>query len=135
MTSQNPPQGLTPQEARLQRILKIVVLVLGIAILVVLGVIVSKIVGGSGGDDLAEAPLPVVTTEDAEGRPIAAAPGVSSLINQDLHLPKGATVVDMTLGGGLLAVRYRLPSGAEEIALLDMGDGALRGRVRVISAE
>lgn len=134
MTSQNPSPGLTPEEARLQRILKIVVLVLGIAILVVLGIIVSKIVGGSGDEELAEAPPPVVTTEDEQGRSVVA-PSVSSFVNQDLRLPKDAEVLDMTLGDGLLAVRYRLSSGAEEIALLDVRNGALRGRIRVVTGQ
>lgn len=133
MTTQS--EGLSPQEARLQRILKIIVLVLGIAILAVLGIIVSKIVGGFSKDDpLVDAPTLAIT--ESEGEAVAGSEaGAAKVINQDLHLPKGAAIVDMTLGDGMLAVRYRLASGVEEIALLDMADGVLRGRVRVVTSE
>lgn len=133
MTTQS--EGLSPQEARLQRILKIIVLVLGIAILAVLGIIVSKIVGGFSKDDpLVDAPT-LAITESEEEAVAGSEAGAAKVINQDLHLPKGAAIVDMTLGDGMLAVRYRLASGAEEIALLDMADGVLRGRVRVVTSE
>lgn len=133
MTTQS--EGLSPQEARLQRILKIIVLGLGIAILAVLGIIVSKIVGGFSKDDpLVDAPTLAIT--ESEGEAVAGSEaGAAKVINQDLHLPKGAAIVDMTLGDGMLAVRYRLASGAEEIALLDMAAGVLRGRVRVVTSE
>lgn len=130
MSQSAEPTPLTPEEARVQRWLKIIVVALGALILVMLGIIVSTVLGKA--DKKEDAQTPQVVTETAtapwSSAPVAA-PGAPFAL--DVDIPAQAMVADSQVDGNLLILRLSLPRGGEEIIILDIVSGAERGRVRL----
>lgn len=117
MTETPPP--LDPEQARVQRILKIVVVGLGVLILIVLGVIVTTIAGRMG-----------TPTEEVEiTSPAPSLDAVSGLVT----LPEGAEVTHMALDGGLLALHVRGADGWAQVLIVDLASGAVRGRLTLVT--
>lgn len=113
MTDTPPP--LDPEHARVQRILKGVVVGLGVLILIVLGVIVTTIAGRMDApDDNVENVNPAPTFD-----------AVSGLVT----LPEGGEVTHMALDGGLLALHVRGADGRAQVLIVDLATGAVKGRL------
>lgn len=87
------------------RLLKIVVIVLGLFILLGLGVLLA-VIGQRIDASANTAP------------PEALAP---------ITLPDGARILEISLDGGRIALRMELPGGAEEIAIFDLSSGKRLG--------
>lgn len=104
-----PAAALSAAEARLQRNLKIIVTVLGVALFVGLAVVVGRIIYLAS----AAPAQPGAQTAGAAGAP---GPAFS------LQLPAGAQVRSMALSGDRLAVHYEAASG-EGIAVIDLRTG------------
>jgi hypothetical protein len=121
MTQDVPP--LDPAQARMQRILKIVVASLGAMILLILGIIVVTVLGrmGSAPDDEQVAVAPV-----EQQMPDATV--ASGLVT----LPEGGTVKGMTMGGGLLALQVITPDGGSQIIIIELATGAVKGRLTLV---
>lgn len=122
------------------RLLKIVVIGLGVLILASLGAIVvgvayriehrpaatSQSTESSETGETASAPIvPLPATEGG-----TEAGGFGEKI---LHLPPGARVLDMQLDGRHLALRVRLLGGEEQILLFNLTDGAKLGTFRLLA--
>lgn len=112
-----------PEEARVQRWLKIIVAVMGLLILFVLGTIVFTVLGKAGKKE--DAPGSEAVTENVSPE-IPATP-----FEYDVDIPAQAMVIETRVDGGTLVLRLSLPQGGEEIIILDMASGAVRGRVRL----
>lgn len=123
MAPQTDPRAvpeLTPQEARLQRILKGVVIALAVLILIVLGLIVVKMVGGKK----KAPPAPAAAAVEQQ----AAASGGASFGTRAVALKPGSEIVETTLGAGTLVLQVHGPDGTDELVVLDLVTGAERGR-------
>jgi len=96
----------TPEEARLQRTMKIVVVALGLLLFAGLVVVAGRIIylASAKTTQLPPAPIPAVPPESM------------------LHLPAGAQVRSISLSGDRLAVHYET-AGAEGIAVYDLAAG------------
>lgn len=124
-----PPPPLSPEEARMQRLLKIIVAGLGVLILIVLGVMVVTILNRTGNKQ--DAPSPEVVTEQDNRRALpAAAP-----FDYGVPIPSRAMVIETRVDGDTLVLRLALADGAEEIWVLDMTTGGLRGKIRLKAGE
>ncbi|MDA1131626.1 MAG: hypothetical protein O2905_00170 [Proteobacteria bacterium] len=98
------------------RLLKAVVIVLGLGIVVGLGGLLVAL--GQRANDRASA-----ATNDV---PFTAAAGL-----ERIRIPDGARVLEADLDGGRLLLRLRLANGAEEIAIHDLATGARLGAVAI----
>ena len=99
------------------RLLKGVVTALGVAIVVVIGVIVVTVVnrlGGEDGDAAAPAPPAAALSAFDPGR---------------ITIPTGSVVAGITPAGGRLIVRLTLAGGGTRLLFLDQADGRLLGGV------
>lgn len=104
-----PSNAPSAAEARLQRNLKIIVIVLGVALFVGLAVVIGRIIYLAS----AAPAQPGAQTAGSAGAP---RPAFS------LQLPAGAQVRSMALSGDRLAVHYEAASG-EGIAVIDLRTG------------
>lgn len=126
MAPQTDPRAvpeLTPQEARLQRILKGVVIALAVLILIVLGLIVVKMVGGKK-----KAPPPPAAAAEQQVAASGGISGTASFGTRAVALKPGSEIVEMTLGAGTLVLQVHGPDGTDELVVLDLVTGAERGR-------
>src|SRR5690606_22815768 len=114
---------LSPEEKRLQRILKGVVIGLAVLILIVLGLIVVKMVGG--GKKKTPPPVSVEQTMSAGQTGLQAGTAVGV---RDVVLPPGSQLAETTIGAGTLALRARGADGTETLIVLGLASGAERGR-------
>lgn len=105
-------------EMRLQRNLKIVVLVLGVLIFAGLAAIVGRIIY------VASTPK----AQQAQTAPLS--PGAVLRPELSMQLPAGAEVRSISLSGDRLAVHY-VAAGAEGIAILDLRTGEPVARIGV----
>ena len=102
------------------RLLKAVVIILGVAILVAIGVIIVTIVERAG--NLAADPEPVPAT----GQAAPAAFG-----ERHLAVPDGDRVVAMTADGDRLVLRLERPDGGTYLLVVDLRTGARLGTIRL----
>lgn len=112
---------LSPQEKRLQRILKGVVVVLTLLILIVLGFMIYKMISPKK-----KTAVPVAVTETIP--PAAASPSGALFGKAEVRIPHGAEVIEVISGPGNLVVRLRTATGEEQILVLDTQSGQERGR-------
>ncbi|RMF08817.1 MAG: hypothetical protein D6763_09135 [Alphaproteobacteria bacterium] len=110
--------ALDPAQARMQRVLKLVVVSLGVLILVILGIIVATVLARVG--DMSDDASTVAAVTHPQVMP---SPGTVAL-----PLPPGAAVEHMAVGGGVLVLHVRSSAGDGQILLVDLSDGAIRGR-------
>lgn len=113
-TSGPMPSAQNPN-ARLQSILKLVVIALGILLVAGLAIVIGRIIY------LASVP---------SAQPVASAM-VSS--NQTLQLPPGSEVRSVSLSGNQMAVYYEMPEGSG-IAVLDLATGRKATHVSIVPA-
>ena len=121
MTQDVPP--LDPAQARMQRILKIVVASLGVLILVIMGVIVATVLGRMGGSS--EDGEPTVASMQQRVVETKVASGL-------VTLPEGGKVIRMTMGGGLLALQVTTRDGGSQIMIVELATGAVKGRLTLV---
>ena len=91
------------------RLMKAVVIVLGLVIAIGMGallVAMGRLGGGPGGEA-----------------------GTGALALDRIALPEGARVLDMDIDGGRIALRLLLSGGGEEIAVYDLETGARLGSI------
>ncbi len=100
--------------ARVQGVLKFVVIALGVVLVAGLATVIGRIIY------LASAP---------PAQPVASST-VSS--NQTLQLPHGAEVRSISLSGNQMAVHYEMPEGSG-IAVLDLATGRQATHVSIVS--
>jgi hypothetical protein len=106
MTTEQPPSDDVMREQRLQRNLKILVVVLGLFIFIGLGAVIARIVWMAGS-----------TAKHGETAGLSAAAQSVPFV-----LPKGQKVVSISLSGNRLAVHHEGPAGPG-IAILDAETG------------
>jgi hypothetical protein len=112
---------MSEQVDQKQRVLKIIVIVLGILILISLGVIVAGIAMNA-------AKLGKAKPLDAA----APAPAVSRMAGEmDIPIPPGARVIEVTGDGKELRVLLETPEG-QALLLLDRKTGAVLGTLRFV---
>lgn len=109
-----------------QRLMKIVVVVLGMllvaGLLVVVGTIAWRLFARASSSSVAQTPATAVQP----GQPAGAATALSAGLR--LALPAGAEVTALSLAGDRLAVSYRGPAGAG-IDVLDLASGRVIARI------
>ncbi|MBA2127255.1 hypothetical protein DLM45_13630 [Hyphomicrobium methylovorum] len=123
--TQGKPQPSTPdlmREQRVQRNLKIVVILLGMLILLGLGAVIAKVTGLATGRFGQSARPGVTTTIPA-----------SSAAAFNLEIPPGAKVVSISISGSRLAVYYE-GGGEPGIAVIDIETGQRVVDVKPIGA-
>ena len=113
-TSGPMPSAQNPN-ARVQSILKLVVIALGILLVAGLAIVIGRIIY------LASVP---------SVQPVAASM-VSS--NQTLQLPPGSEVRSVSLSGNQMAVYYEMPEGSG-VAVLDLATGRKATHVSIVPA-
>ena len=119
--TQPSPQDVM-RDQKLQRNLKLVVIVLGLFIVAGLGAIIVRVVGlGAGKSGL---------TANQSAKSLAASPSEGPIA---LELPKGAHVVSISLSGNRLAVHHDGPGGAG-ISILDLETGRRVLDIRPVEA-
>lgn len=113
-TSGPMPSAQNPN-ARVQSILKLVVIALGILLVAGLAIVIGRIIY------LASVP--------------STQPVVSSMVssNQTLQLPPGSEVRSVSLSGNQMAVHYAMPEGSG-IAVLDLATGRKATHVSIVPA-
>lgn len=121
----NEPPALTAEEVRVQRILKLVVIGLGILILVVLGIMVYMVVNGRSGQDAHTAAGVIAAGENAAATPYS----------HDIAIPRHAMVIESRVDGSTLMLRLTLPEGGEEIMMVDMPTGKVLGHMRMLPSD
>jgi hypothetical protein len=104
------------------RLLKAVVIILGVAILAAIGVIIVTIVERAGNLAADPDPGPVSAT----GRSAPAAFG-----ERHLAVPDGDRVVAMTADGDRLVLRLERPDGGTYLLVVDLRTGARLGTIRL----
>lgn len=109
--------------------LKVLVVVLGIAIVGMLALILFKIVAGSG----VEEPSAVGVSQSQEAQfsqPVQS--GTEPLPPQDFDIvrPEGASLLSVRASGADVIFHFRLPEGSDQIIILDRRSGAV-SRVNV----
>ncbi len=109
-----PGTVFTPRQVR---ILKIVVIAMGVLLVAGFVLVISVIVYQAS--DKGESAAP----EQSAGKPAYPAPPVPGLI-----VPKGMAVSNMALDGNRLAVHLSGPKGSE-IAIIDLGTGSVLQRI------
>ncbi|MDA5193005.1 hypothetical protein [Govanella unica] len=109
---------LSPQERRLQRILKGVVAVLTLLILVVLGVLVYKMI--TGGKN--KAPKSEIAAKQTM------VPAGASFGVREVALPKGGELIETTLESSTLLLQIEGEDGVDQVIVLDAMSGVERGR-------
>lgn len=115
---------LSPQEKRLQSILKVVVAVLTLLILIVLGIMVYKMISPKKPEDKAiEAAAPVSIPPAGQ----VAVPG-SVFGTVDIALPTGSEIKAVTVTAGQISVHVAQSGGADQVIILDPVTGQERGR-------
>jgi hypothetical protein len=119
---------MSEQVDQKQRVLKAVVIGLGIAIVVCVGIIVVGLAMRASRLDTAQPPQ---TPADA---PPAAAPAAARTLGTvDVPLPAGARVVSVAAAGGELHVLLDLPEG-RRLLLVDRATGGVLGTLRFVPA-
>jgi len=113
-TSGPMPSAQNPN-ARVQSILKLVVIALGILLVAGLAIVIGRIIYLAS----ARSTQPVVSSM------------VSS--NQTLQLPPGSEVRSVSLSGNQMAVHYAMPEGSG-IAVLDLATGRKATHVSIVPA-
>jgi len=121
MTEDVPP--LDPAQARMQRILKIVVSSLGVMIILILGIIVVTVLGRMG--SAPENRQPVATASEQRMPQSQVASGI-------VTLPEGGKVSGMTMADGLLALQVTAQDGGNQIMIIDLASGAVKGRLTLV---
>ncbi|MEX1147086.1 MAG: hypothetical protein WEB93_01765 [Sphingomonadales bacterium] len=116
-----PP--LDPQQMRMQRILKIVVVGLGLLILFVMGIIIYTVLGG-GSEQVRTDQAPTSRAQDA--RPAVQDRSFGSRI---VTLPEDGEVAGMAIGDGVLALQVRTPDRTPRVVLIDLATGAVSGEI------
>jgi hypothetical protein len=96
------------RDQRLQRNLKILVVVLGLMMLATMGAIALKIFGSSKGAATVSGNTPAIASSAAGELAV--------------EIPAGAKIVSTSLSGGQLSVHYEGPRGAG-IAIVDLASG------------
>lgn len=125
-TPQQESPSLTAEEVRVQRILKLVVIGLGLLIVGVLGMMIYTVVsGGRSGQDVSAA-----DGVTAGGKNAAATP-----YSHDITIPRHAMVIESRVDGSTLMLRLTLPEGGEEIMMIDMPTGKVLGRMRMLPSD
>jgi hypothetical protein len=98
-----------PPDPRMLRIMKAVVIILGVMIVLMLGALIAGlIIKGTGGL--------------RQGAPLPA----------ELTLPADAAIESMAASGSQLAIAIRHPDGLREILVMDVARGRLLRRIRLI---
>ncbi len=124
--SLNEPPSLSAEEIRVQRILKLVVIGLGLLIVGVLGMMIYTVVsGGRSGQDVSAA-----DDVTAGGKNAAVTP-----YSHDIAIPRHAMVIESRVDGSTLMLRLTLPEGGEEIMMIDMPTGKVLGRMRMLPSD
>lgn len=113
--------ALDPAQARMQRLLKLVVISLGMLIVAILGVIVVTVLGrvGDMSDDVSS---PAGVTENLES---------PSWNSAAAALSAGTEVEHMAIGNGVLALHVRTADGAQKVLLVDLASGAITGQLNL----
>lgn len=118
--------AISDDDARMQRIMKVVVGVLTLLILAGLGAVFTRIVylaSGGSAKPAVGAPAGVLPQAAADVPP---APGLGA---QALPLPAGATIRAIALDGQRLAVHFDAPDGPG-IEIVDLTTGRSLGRLK-----
>lgn len=115
------------REQRLQRNLKIVVIVLGVMIVAALATIIGKIA------IMASKPNPAVAVAGTAQPSPADAGGASGGGAFTLSLPSGARVVSTSISGNRLAVQHESPVGSV-ITVIDLDTGARVADIKLMPA-
>jgi hypothetical protein len=112
---------MTEEVDQKQRVLKIIVIVLGIAIIVCIGVIIVTIaMRASGKGERANAPA-AMSAQVAPAKVLG---------NVDVPIPYAAKVVQVTGGAAELYVLVDLPDGQRQLLLVDRATGGVLGTLR-----
>jgi len=117
---------MSEQVDQKQRVLKIIVIGLGILIVICLGVIVAGMAMQAAKLDKKKA------AEEQIDEPRAASPG-KALGELDIPIPHGAGVVAVTGGGRELQVLMETPEG-RAVMLVDRKTGKVMGTLRFVPA-
>jgi hypothetical protein len=115
---------MSEQVDQKQRVLKIIVIVLGILIVMALGAIVAGMVMQAHKLDRKKA---AAVEKDAAAPPAQA----EVLGNVDVPIPYGARVVEVTAGDGELHVLLDMPEG-RALLLVDRATGEVMGSLRFV---
>ena len=125
-TPPHEPPSLTAEEVRVQRILKLVVIGLGLLIVGVLGLMVYTVFsGGRTGHD----------GQTADGVTAAVGTIGGAPYSHDIAIPRHAMVIESRVDGSTLMLRLTLPEGGEEIMMVDMPSGKVVGRMRLLPSD
>ena len=98
------------------KILRIIVIVLGLLIFVMIGLIIGGLI--------------FKKTRGPDTKPVA----VGSVYESTIEIPKGAEVVQSTVTGPFLLIRVKKDQ-ATEIILINVRDGTMIGRFDITEAE
>ncbi len=104
------------------RLLKVVVIILGVAILAAAAVIIATIVERAG--NLAADPQSVVAPATGEAAPAAFG-------ERHLSIPAGDRIAAMTATGDRLILRLDRPDGGEYLLVVDLKTGVRLGTIRL----
>ncbi len=104
------------------RLLKAVVIILGVAIVAVLAVIVVTIVQRAG--ELAAEREPAASPVTGEAAPAAFG-------ERNLVVPAGDRIIAMTATGDRLILRLDRPDGGEYLLVVDLKTGVRLGKIRL----
>lgn len=123
-----PP--LDPEQARMQRVLKVVVVGLGLLILFVLGIIIVTVVGGTDrpADRAAQSDVDAVQAPASMTGSMPAGVDFGSRI---VSLPEGAEVDHMAIGDGVLALHVKVPGKVQRVILVNLDTGAVGGEINL----
>jgi len=113
-SASNPMHSNQVPHARVQGVLKFVVIALGVLLVAGLATVIGRVIYLA----LAPPAQPVVSS------------AVSS--NQTLQLPHGSEVRSISLSGNQMAVHYEMPEGSG-IAVLDLATGREATHVSIVS--
>ncbi len=115
-SASEPMHSAQAPNARVQSILKLVVIALGVLLVAGLAAVIGRIIY------LASAP---------SAQPVAATSALSS--SQTLQLPPGSQVRSISLSGNQIAVHYEMPEGSG-IAILDLATGRKTAHISIEAA-
>jgi hypothetical protein len=129
-----------PEAQQNLRLLKVVVIVLGVLILLSGALLVAGIYRKMSG--AAPAPVPAAAAplpaRPASGEPVplaGPAGGAARFGDRQLTLPRGARLVEMLTAGDRLVLRVRLATGSERLFVYDVLSGEPTGSLEIGTAD
>lgn len=120
---------MTPEQERNVRLLKAVVVILGVLILLTLGAIIITIsyrLANTGAEEPAATAAPAPISAPSPAAP----PLATGVVDLNIDVRPGTLVGQVQLDGNRMVVQTTSPDG-DQILIIDMNSGNLVGRVRL----